>query len=44
MTEGERKLENDAVPETFRGLPIVLLYLAVLSMAAYGMIGHTLSY
>ncbi|MEG1873886.1 MAG: Rnf-Nqr domain containing protein [Ruthenibacterium sp.] len=44
VTEGERKLENDAVPETFRGLPIVLLYLAVLSMAAYGMIGHTLSY
>ncbi|MEG2930796.1 MAG: NADH:ubiquinone oxidoreductase, subunit RnfA [Ruthenibacterium sp.] len=44
VTEGERKLQNDAVPETFRGLPIILLYLAVLSMAAYGMIGHTLSY
>ena len=44
VTEGERKLQSEAVPETFRGLPITLLYLAILSLAGYGMVGHMLAF
>lgn len=44
VTEAERKLQSDAVPETFRGLPITLLYLSTLSLATYGIVGHLLSF
>ena len=40
VTEGQRKLQSDAVPATFRGLPITLLYIGILALAIYGFTGH----
>ena len=42
VTEGQRKLQSDAVPATFRGLPITLLYIGILALAIYGFTGHML--
>lgn len=44
VTEAKRKLENEAVPVTFRGLPIRLLYLGVLALVIYGFTGHMISF
>ena len=38
VTEGQRKLQSDAVPATFRGLPITLLYIGILAL------GHDMLY
>ena len=43
VTEGQRKLQSDAVPATFRGLPITLLYIGILALAIYGFTGHMLA-
>ena len=43
VTEGQRKLQSDAVPATFRGLPITLLYIGILALAIYGVTGHMLA-
>ena len=40
VTEGERKTSGRAVPSTFRGLPIKLIYIGILAMAFYGLTGH----
>ena len=40
VTEAQRKLRSRAVPAAFRGLPITLLYIGILSLAIYGFIGH----
>ncbi len=40
VTEGQRKLRSRAVPAAFKGLPITLLYIGILSLAIYGFIGH----
>ncbi len=40
VTEGQRKLKQRSVPNTFQGLPVTLLYIAVLAMAIYGFTGH----
>lgn len=40
VTEGQRKLRGRAVPNAFKGLPITLLYIGILSLAIYGFIGH----
>ena len=40
VNEGQRKLRSRAVPAAFRGLPITLLYIGILSLAIYGFIGH----
>ena len=44
VTEGQRKLQSDAVPATFRGLPITLLYIGILALAIYGFTGHMLAF
>lgn len=37
------KLHSHKVPSAFRGFPLVLIYMGILSMAFYGLIGHKLS-
>jgi Na+-transporting NADH:ubiquinone oxidoreductase subunit NqrE len=38
-TEGERKMQSRSVPPTFKGLPIKLIYVGILSMAIYALTG-----
>lgn len=38
------KLSSDAVPEPFRGFPITLIYIGLVSLAMYGLIGHELPF
>ncbi len=40
--EGQRVLSLQQVPRAFRGLPVTLLYIGILSLAFYGLIGHQL--
>ena len=40
--EGQRVLSLQQIPRAFRGLPITLLYIGILSLAFYGLIGHQL--
>ena len=42
--EGTRKLRGTQVPEPFRGLPATLIYIGILSLAFYGLIGHELPF
>lgn len=44
VTEGQRKLQSDAVPATLRGLPVTLLYIGILALAIYGFTGHMLAF
>lgn len=39
---GVKRLELCRVPKPFRGLPILLIYLGLLSLAFYGLVGHQL--
>lgn len=39
---GRERLEICRVPKSFSGLPITLIYIGVLSLAIYGLIGHQL--
>lgn len=41
VTEAQRKLRGRSVPESFRGLPITLVYIGILALAIYGFTGHT---
>ncbi|MDO4566458.1 MAG: Rnf-Nqr domain containing protein [Oscillospiraceae bacterium] len=41
VTEGQRKLKNSAIPLSFKGLPVTLLYLAGLALGIYGLSGYT---
>lgn len=43
ISEGERKIRHDLVPENFRGLPVTLLYISVLALAIYGLTGNTMA-
>ena len=36
------KLSGDEVPYAFRGFPITLIYIGIVSLAMHGLIGHTL--
>lgn len=38
------RLHSEEVPFCFRGYPAVLIYLGILSMAFYGLAGHSLTY
>lgn len=38
------KLSGDSVPESFRGFPITLIYIGIVSLAIYGLIGHDLPF
>lgn len=39
---GYERLRLSNLPRAFEGLPIILVYIGILSMAAYGLIGHSL--
>ncbi|MFV0498221.1 MAG: Rnf-Nqr domain containing protein [Candidatus Fimivivens sp.] len=39
---GRERLELCNVPKSFNGLPITLIYIGILSLATYGLIGHQL--
>ena len=43
ISEGERKLRHDLIPESFRGLPVTLIYISVLALAVYGLTGHSIA-
>lgn len=40
---GYDRLNSDKIPAAFRGFPITLIYIGILSLAFYGLIGHELS-
>ena len=42
--EGTRKLKESHVPVPFRGFPATLIYIGILSLAFYGLIGHELPF
>ena len=42
ICEGQKRLELSRLPRSFRGLPATLLYIGILSLAFYGLIGHQL--
>lgn len=42
VSVGEQHLAVSRVPKSFRGLPITLVYIGLLSLAIYGMTGHQL--
>lgn len=44
VREAQERLQSDAVPATFRGLPITLLYIGILALAIYGFTGHMLAF
>ena len=44
ISEGERKIKHDKVPEAFRGLPITLIYISILALGIYGLIGHMITF
>lgn len=44
VREANEKLDHADLPNTFRGLPIILLYIGILSLAIYGFTGHMLSF
>ena len=39
---GIKRLETKRVPKAFQGLPVMLIYLGLLSLAFYGLTGHQL--
>lgn len=39
---GRKRLELCNIPKVFRGLPILLIYIGIVSLAVYGLIGHGL--
>ncbi|MEG0570487.1 MAG: Rnf-Nqr domain containing protein [Oscillospiraceae bacterium] len=38
------KLNSEKIPSSFRGFPITLMYIGILSLAFYGLIGHELPF
>lgn len=42
--EGRRRLVISDVPHSFRGFPILLLYLGLVALAMYGLVGHQLPF
>ena len=40
--EGNRRIALSDIPRSFRRLPITILYIGILSLAIYGLIGHQL--
>ncbi len=43
VTESQRKLRSRAVPASFKGLPITLIYIGILTLAIYAFTGHRLA-
>ena len=44
ISEGERKIAHDRVHEAFRGLPITLIYISILALGIYGLIGRMIAF
>ncbi len=44
VTEGQRRINSSDVPASFRGLPVMLLYIAGLALAVYGLTGYSFSF
>ncbi len=44
LKQGEKRIQNDAVPVVLRGLPINLIYLAILTLVVYGLTGNVLAF
>ncbi|WP_312644077.1 Rnf-Nqr domain containing protein [Hydrogenoanaerobacterium sp.] len=42
--EGKRRLTLSEVPKSFRGFPITLMYLGMVALAMYGLVGHQLPF
>lgn len=40
VREGRRRLRSKDVPSIFQGLPSSLIYIGILSLAIYGLVGH----
>ncbi len=40
VDEGRRRLGSKDIPTIFRGLPSYLIYIGILSLAIYGLVGH----
>lgn len=38
------KLSSEHIPNSFRGFPITLIYIGIISLAIYGLIGHELPF
>lgn len=38
------RLSGDEIPRSFRGFPITLIYIGIVSLAVYGLIGHDLPF
>lgn len=43
ISEGDRKIRHDLVPQNFRGLPITLIYISVLALAIFGLTGNAIA-
>ncbi|MGN0975171.1 MAG: Rnf-Nqr domain containing protein [Gemmiger sp.] len=43
VDEGRRRLQSKDVPSVFKGLPSSLIYIGILSLAIYGLVGHSLT-
>ena len=41
VREGRRRLRSKAVPAIFQGLPSSVIYIGILSLAIYALVGHT---
>ena len=39
---GHRRMDIRDIPRAFRGIPVMLLYVGILALALYGLIGHNL--
>ena len=39
---GHERISLSAVPRPFAGLPVLLIYIGILSLAIYGLVGHQL--
>lgn len=44
VAEGDRKLQNRNVPAAFKGMPVMLLYLGIISMCIYAFTGYQLAF
>lgn len=43
VDEGRRRLLSKDIPVIFKGLPSSLIYMGILSLAIYGLVGHTVA-
>ena len=43
VSEGQRRMRQDMIPGSFKGLPVTLIYIGILALAIYGFTGHRIS-